>query len=347
MKKILLLCGGVSPEHKVSLISAKNVFENLNREKYSVDILYISRQWVWKFVDEQIFLTYFSDCEELEKRCLEKEISISLSSSDSFGILQQYDAWFSLIHWAFGEDGVLQGLARFLKMPLVGCDLLSSAICMDKDVTKRLLRDAGLPIVPFVVVSRFSAEKKTFFTLQQELGEIFFVKPANCWSSVGVSKVDSEESYLKALEQAFQYDTKVLLEQAIQCTEIECSVLGNQELVVSVPWAIVNHSDFYSYEAKYLDASQTEFHIPAHLSDELKKKIMDLAKKSFQVLGCRGMARVDFFLDQNETIFINEINTIPGFTTISMYPKLLMASGISYADLLDRLIELAGESSIS
>jgi D-alanine-D-alanine ligase len=214
---------------------------------------------------------------------------------------------------------------------------------MDKDVMKRLLRDAKLPVAKFLVFERRSAQTIDFAAVKRALGLPLFVKPANLGSSVGISKVRHRKQFAAAVKDAFLYDTKIVIEEHIRGREIECSVLGNQTPIASVPGEIITRHDFYSYDAKYLDEKGALLVIPAELPAVLVRKIQELAVKTFRVLCCEGMARVDFFIRDNRDIIVNEINTIPGFTKISMYPKLWEASGIPYPDLIDRLIQLALE----
>lgn len=228
-------------------------------------------------------------------------------------------------------------------IPFVGSSVLGSAVSMDKEVTKRLLRDAGLRVANFVTIHRSQVHTYTFETLKEKLGLPFFVKPANMGSSVGVSKVSREEEFTRALSEAFQFDHKVLVEENIAGREIECSVLGNDKPIASVLGEILPQQDFYSYEAKYIDEHGALLQIPAKLPSEVAKKVQKTAIQAFQTLCCEGMARVDFFLTEQYEIIINEVNTIPGFTRISMYPKLWEVSGIPYPALIDQLIQLAIE----
>ncbi len=239
-----------------------------------------------------------------------------------------------------GQDAVIDG------KPYVGCGVLGSAVAMDKDVARQVMTAAGLSTPRWEVVrsSEFADDPAgTVERITRSLGNTVFVKPASLGSSVGISKVESADELGKAVRLAFEYDNKILVEEYIQGREIECSVLGNDNPIVSVPGEIIPQHEFYSYEAKYIDENGAVFDIPARLSDKTTKKVQDYAIKTFRVICCEGMARVDFFLKDNDEIIVNEINTIPGFTKISMYPKLWEASGISYSKLIDRLIELAIE----
>jgi D-alanine-D-alanine ligase len=228
-------------------------------------------------------------------------------------------------------------------LPFVGSGVLGSAVCMDKDVTKRLLRDAGLPVTPFLTFNRLTAARTSFEAVVSTLGAPVFVKPANQGSSVGVSKAETEAEFQEAMTQAFAYDTKVLVEQAVNGREIECAILGNDEPVASACGEIVVHDGFYSYDTKYIDDAGALVKVPADLPLEVSERIQALALDAFKVLGCAGLARVDVFLTTSGDVLINEVNTLPGCTNISMYPKLWEASGLSYRDLISRLIELAQE----
>jgi D-alanine-D-alanine ligase len=226
-------------------------------------------------------------------------------------------------------------------LPFVGSDVLGSAVCMDKDISKRLLRDAGLAVTPFVTLTRASAARTGFAEVSGKLGLPLFVKPANQGSSVGVSKVTDEAEYAAAVELALSFDEKVLIESAVKGREIECAVLGNEEAIASGCGEIVVHSGFYSYDSKYIDEKAAQVVVPAQISVEASERIRAMAVEAFQVLGCSGLARVDVFLTESGEVLINEINSLPGFTRISMYPKLWQAAGMTYSELVTRLIDLA------
>ena len=249
---------------------------------------------------------------------------------------------FPVLHGPFGEDGALQGLLKMADIPFVGAGVLGSAVGMDKVIMKRLLRDAHIPIAAFIPL-RFNETIPEYSSIAAELGEPFFVKPANLGSSVGVSKIHNASEYKQAVSRAFEYDNKILFEENITGREIECSVLGNDEPVASLPGEIIPRHEFYSYDAKYIDEQGAALEIPARLPDGTIAGIQKLSVAVFQALSCEGMARVDFFLRGDSEIIVNEINTIPGFTSISMYPRLWNASGIPYVELIDRLIQLAIE----
>ncbi|MGZ8490050.1 MAG: D-alanine--D-alanine ligase family protein, partial [Candidatus Binatia bacterium] len=257
------------------------------------------------------------------------------------GGLAGIDVVFPILHGPFGEDGTVQGLLKLANLPFVGAGVLGSAVGMDKDVMKRLLRDAGIAIGRFMAFAR--ADKISFAEVKRTLGMPLFVKPANLGSSVGISKVAKPSQFSAAVKEAFRYDNKIVIEEFIAGREIECSVLGNDNPIASLPGEIVVNRDFYSYHAKYLDAHGSRLEIPAKLPAKVIKEIRQTAVRACKALCCQGMARVDFFVQANGRVLVNEINTIPGFTKISMYPKMWEASGISYSKLIDRLIRLALE----
>ena len=304
--KIGVLFGGKSAEHEVSIASAKNVIRALNSKKY------------------KIF-----------------PIKINKDGKFDFESIKKLDVIFPVLHGPFGEDGSIQGLCKLAGVPYVGAGVLGSAVGMDKDVMKRLLKEAGIPICKFLILK--VNEKMSFKGAIKVLGSPIFIKPANLGSSVGIHKVKNEEDWKSALKDAFQYDSKVILEQQIKGREIECSVLGNEKPVASIPGEVIVNSEFYSYEAKYIDENGAIIKIPAKLPKATIKKIRETAVKTYKVLNCEGMGRVDFFVKKNGEVLVSEINTIPGFTNISMYPKLWEKSGLPLSKLLDKLIDLAIE----
>jgi len=305
MKKVGILYGGKSAEHEISLLSAKNIFDAIDRSKYNPEMIKIEKTGLWQI-----------------------------------NAVAQYDVIFPILHGPFGEDGTVQGLLKLMDIPFVGSDVLGSAVGMDKDVMKRLLRDAQIPIGKFLVLNSYD-QALSFTDVESKLGSPVFIKPANMGSSVGISKVSEKSEFASALKDAFQYDTKVIIEEFIPGREIECAVLGNEKPAASLPGEIIPSHDFYSYDAKYIDDKGASLQIPANLDEVTIKRIQEMAVKVFQVLCCEGISRVDFFLKNTGDIIVNEINTMPGFTKISMYPKMWEASGIGYTELITRLIELA------
>jgi D-alanine-D-alanine ligase len=348
--RVGILCGGKSGEHEVSLQSAKNIVEAIDREKYEVVLIGIDKSGGWSFLDAHNFLLYPHDpkkiklIDSVEHLAVipgeSQELSVNLSGALSVGPV---DVVFPVLHGPFGEDGTVQGLLRLADIAFVGAGVLGSAAGMDKDVMKRLLRDSGLPIGEFLVVHRSFLKEINFENVSDAVGLPFFIKPANLGSSVGISKVYDRSQFEQACQEAFHFDHKIIIEEFIEGREIECSVLGNEDPIASICGEVIPQHDFYSYEAKYIDEKGAILKIPADLPDPVSKKVRDLAVETFKAVCCEGMARVDCFVKENNEIIVNEINTIPGFTKISMYPRLWEASGISYSDLIDRLIQLALE----
>jgi len=330
-----VICGGRSAEHEVSLQSAKNILAALDRERFSAHVIGIDKQGQWYGCDEADFLHAADDPAHIALN------TSGLATADPFTLLSGLDVVFPIVHGTLGEDGSLQGLLRLAGVPFVGANVLGSAIAMDKDIAKRLLHQAGLPVAPFVCLRR--GESVDYAALSAELGEILFIKPANQGSSVGVSKVRNEEEFTAAVQLAFAFDHKVLVESFISGREIECAVLGNTQPQASVCGEVVLFDEFYAYETKYISDNGAQTVIPADLSAEIQYQIQQLALRAFAVLECAGMARVDVFLSEHNWIIINEVNTLPGFTQISMYPKLWQASGLDYSALISRLLELALE----
>lgn len=347
--RVGILFGGKSAEHEVSLQSAKNIIDAIDNEKYEVVLLGIDKQGRWYLNEQSPYLLNAEDPKRISLNRSEESVAlvtgengkrelVSLNKKTSHGPL---DVVFPVLHGPFGEDGTVQGLLKLMDVAFVGASVLGSAVGMDKDVMKRLLRDAGLPIGDFQVFHKHEMNKVSFEAVEAELGLPIFVKPANLGSSVGIHKVAAESQFEAAVRDAFNYDLKVIIEQGFDAREIECSVLGNESPIASAPGEIIPTHEFYSYEAKYIDDGGAALHLPANLPEHMVKEVQDLAIKAFRTLCCEGMARVDLFLTSDGQLFINEINTIPGFTKISMYPKLWELSGIPQTELIDRLIQLA------
>lgn len=346
--KVGLLFGGKSAEHEVSLQSAKNVADAIDKDKFDVSLIGIDKSGRWLMPDQSQFLINETDPKLIalnknneQSVALVPESGGALTDLSSGGSGAEIGVVFPLLHGPLGEDGTVQGLLKLAGVPFVGSGVMGSAAGMDKDIMKRLLRDAGLPISKFVICRKHAPVD--FDTAAEKLGLPMFVKPANMGSSVGVHKVTDKASYDAALTDAFCYDVKVLVEEFIDGREVECGVLGNEAPDASVVGEIVPTHDFYSYDAKYIDEDGAALNIPADIPEEMSEQIRDIAIKTFQVLECEGLARVDCFLKADGSIYVNEINTMPGFTKISMYPMLWGESGVSYSDLITRLIELAIE----
>ena len=348
--RIALLFGGVSSEHDVSLLSASSVIRNMP-EDIEIIKIGITKKGRWLF-----FPGHVSEIEdgtwEQNPDCVPCILSpdrahagIVKITPDGDSTITKVDAVFPVLHGKNGEDGTVQGLCMLAGVPYVGCDMTASALCMDKDSSKILLEKAGVPVVPWRTLRMEDMDRfeDTQRMLEAEIGYPMFVKPSAAGSSVGVTKVNGPEELKKAVTLAFTHDYKVLCEKAVDCRELECAVLGNDRAEVSCVGEILPSAEFYDYEAKYLSGT-SRLAIPAELSDQQSDFIRSTALKAYHALGCAGMARVDFLLDKpTGTIYLNELNTLPGFTSISMYPKLWGHCGLPYGELLQRLIELAIE----
>jgi len=343
-----ILFGGKSAEHEVSLQSAKNVIDSIDKEKYHPILIGIDKSGKWLLNDSTNFLLNSDNPKLIKLYQSGEHIALIPQNKGKISHLtrtesnESVDVIFPILHGPFGEDGTVQGLLKLANIPFVGSSVLGSSIGMDKDVMKRLLRDAKLPIGDFITI-KIADELPDFETVSNRLGVPFFVKPANLGSSVGINKVGDKAGYEPAIREAFEYDNKILVEEYIEGREIECSVLGNDEPIASIPGEVIPTHDFYSYEAKYIDEKGAALEIPARLSAKVIKGIQEIAVATFKTLSCEGLGRVDFFLRNDDEIIVNEINTIPGFTSISMYPRLWEASGVSYSELINRLIQLAFE----
>jgi len=303
--KIGVLFGGKSAEHEVSLNSAKNIISALDKNKYEIIPIKINKNGEFNFLK-----------------------------------LKNFDVIFPVLHGPYGEDGSMQGFLKLLDIPFVGASVLGSAVGMDKDVMKRLFNEAEIKNAKCIVLR--DGEKISFKNVKKSLGLPIFVKPANLGSSVGISKVKNEKDWNNAIKEAFKYDNKIIIEEMIVGRELECAVLGNENPIASLLGEVVLNADFYSYDAKYIDDDGAVIEIPAkNLSKTEIKKLQNIALKAYQTLNCEGMGRVDMFMKKNGEVYVNEINTIPGFTNISMYPKLWEISGINKTKLLDKLISLA------
>ncbi len=348
MKKtnVAILFGGKSGEHEVSLQSAKNVFNAIDKKKYNPVVIKIDKSGKWLLVNKPKTIFDTDDRASSDKKLLGIPVAMVPKSEGNISNLSKkgknikVDVVFPVLHGPFGEDGTIQGLLKLAEVPFVGAGVLGSAVGMDKDVMKRLLKNDGIPIGKFVTIKSMEVVPG-FGSVKKKLKSPLFVKPANLGSSIGVSKAHNEKEYLRGVKDAFKYDNKILIEEYIKGREIECSVLGNDNPIASSLGEVKPVNDFYSYKAKYIDEEGAVLEVPARISKKKTKEIQKMAIKVFQSLSGEGMGRVDFFLKENGEIIVNEINTIPGFTKISMFPRLWEFSGISYTDLIDRLIQLA------
>lgn len=351
MKKALILFGGVSSEHDISLISAKSVIENTPKDKYDIITVGITKDGRWYL--------YTGDVENLPEDkwlCDESRLTPAVLSPDraDHGIIVlgekakkiKVDVVFPVLHGKNGEDGAVQGLLQLAGIPFVGCDMISSACCMDKVITNTLLDEAGIAQAKWLGLKEheYKENGEEFIKKAEEyLGYPIFVKPANAGSSVGVSKATDKGSLKRAIDKAFKEDTKLVLEEGIMGKEIECAVLGNEEPIASLVGEIESCNDFYDYDAKYINEA-SKLYIPARIEQKISDEIRETAVRAYKALGCSGLARVDFFVREGDNkVLLNEPNTIPGFTSISMYPKMFQKSGVEYPELIDRLFMLACE----
>jgi D-alanine-D-alanine ligase len=346
--RVAILFGGRSAEHEVSLQSARNVLASLDRDKYDPVLIGIDREGRWFLNEHSIKLLNDTDPRLIQLNGTGTEIAFApsgdnrqLISLTDHAKLPDIDVIFPVLHGPFGEDGTVQGLAKLANLPCVGPGVLGSAVSMDKDVMKRLLRDAEIPIADFLVFHSHNLPADAFERCTSRLGTTLYIKPANLGSSVGISRARNREEFDAAIRLAFEYDTKLIVEEAVVGREIEVSVIGNEVPRASLPGEVVAEDGFYSYRAKYIDEKGATLAIPAKLTADEIAHLQELALRAFEALCCTGMSRVDMFLRQDGTALVNEINTIPGFTRISMYPKLWETSGMSYTALVDELITLA------
>ena len=339
-KKVVILFGGRSVEHGVSVNSARNIFEHINKERFEPVTIGITKAGQW-------FLTSGVTKDIGQGKALGLILDaqspgfILVSSGDRM----KADVIFPVLHGTDGEDGSIQGLIKAMDIPMVGTGVLGSAISMNKIIAKRLLMDAGLPVTNFVSFHYTEKDQIDFKTIKKNLGIPFMVKSASLGSSVGVNKVKNEASFKKAVEDSFRYDESILMEEFISGREIECAVLGNNPPEASYPGEIVINSkyDFYTFDAKYVDPEAVRIHVPAKIDAKIAEKVRDISVKAYQTLCCEDFARVDLFLTDQGKIYINEINTIPGFTNSSMFPMMWKERGTGFTELISRLLDLAQE----
>ena len=349
MKKIKLavIFGGMSTENEVSIISGTSVIKNINKEKYEIFPIYIDKKGTWhKYPENQSLMN------------IKENISKFIKIENVTEYIKKFDVVFPVLHGLYGEDGTIQGMLELLKIPYVGCNVLASSVGMDKAYTKVIFEKANLKQADYIYIRKndnkyifvekdFSEEILNIEDIVEKIVKNItfpmFVKPSNSGSSVGVRKVVSKEELKNAIEYASSFDKKIIIEQGIKGKEVECAVLGNEIVKSSCVGEIIPAEEFYSYDDKY-NNSDSKTLIPANISEEISEKIQYLAIKAFKAINGAGLARVDFFVeDATQEVYINEINTMPGFTSISMYPKLWEKSGIQYEDLLDKLVQLALE----
>lgn len=347
--KLGVIFGGQSTEHDVSVVSGTSVIKNLSKEKYEINPIYISKEGTWYKYTKDINVIDILEIGENPKE-LEKITNIVEE-------LQKLDVVFPVLHGLYGEDGTVQGMLELLKIPYVGCKVLASSICMNKIYTKMILEKAQIKQVKAVIINKSfdgkiiyideslnhqeKDEKEICDIVNKKLGYPVFIKPSNSGSSVGVNKAKNGEELIKYIDEAAKFDKEILIEEAINGKEIECAVLGNEDAKASCVGQVLSADEFYDYESKYKNAESKTI-IPAEIEESISEKIRETAVKAFKAVGGTGLARVDFFVDKNTSeIYLNEINTMPGFTNISMYPKLWENVGLRYENLLDELIQLA------
>lgn len=345
---VAVVFGGKSGEHEVSLMSATNVINAMDKNKYNIHTIGITKKGQWMLYQGSVEKLQDGSWES-EARCLDNHqlIDMMLGSILEENHKSKLDVIFPVLHGPNGEDGTIQGFFEMLNIPYVGCGVIGSALGMDKVISKQLFIDAGLHVAKYDVAYKFEIQdqlQKVIERIEAKFQYPVFVKPVNMGSSVGITKAHNRQELEQGLKEAAKYDRKILIEEFINGRELECAVLGNNYPEATGAGEVIPSKEFYDYEAKYFDDGKSILIIPAKLSEEENKAVGDAAIKAFKALDCCGMARADFFLERTtEEIYINEINTIPGFTRISMYPKLWEIDGLSYSKLIDKLIELALE----
>lgn len=343
---IALIFGGCSGEHEVSLISAQNVRDSIDKSKYDLVLVGISKEGQWFLIDSTApplpQLNFSEQTNSISITPINGIHHFTSSTKPDSSI--RVDILFPMVHGTTGEDGALQGLFKLMNLPFVGASLLGSAMAMDKDICKKILKTEGIPVVPYLLVRKKNVADDLAEKIEETIGYPAFCKPANSGSSVGISKISTPKDLSPSLTEAFKYDDKVLIEKCIDAREIECAVLGHTKPQASTSGEVIPQHDFYSYKAKYLDEKGAHFQIPSQIPAETEKQIQEWSIKAFEVLELSGMARVDFFIDkQTNQVYLNEVNTIPGFTPISMYSKMWNHQGTDTTQLIEHLIRAATE----
>ncbi|MEM9885472.1 MAG: D-alanine--D-alanine ligase family protein [Bacteroidota bacterium] len=340
MKNIAIVFGGQSPEHQISIRSARNIIAAIDRSLFNIISIGIDRNGKWRL----------TNIEKIEKYVSEEGIQLGFAIGNEQPIIRlddqsplAIDVLYLVLHGPNGEDGTVQGLAQLLRLPFIGSDVLASSVVMDKDVTKRLLRQAGIKVAPDRVVYQHEKDQLDFEEITAELGLPFFIKPARAGSSIGVHRVKDAGAFKAALNDAFQYDEKLLIEAAIYGRELECAVMGNHVPIAASSVGEIVTTAEYSFEEKYSGTSQAKVLIPAVVDKSSLKRLREIALKAYQVTNCAVLTRVDMFLTEEQEIFVNELNTLPGFTDISVYPKLWEYDDIAQSELITKLIDYALE----
>lgn len=321
-KKVVIIFGGRSYEHEVSINSAKSIMKYINKDKYEIKLIYIDKSGQWLLCNNINSLK-------------------NLVKLNDFKILNWCDVVFPVLHGNYGEDGKIQGLFDMLDVAYVGCNLKSSCNCMDKEICKVLLNDINIPQTPYIVINKNNYDlNNTLNEIKEKIGYPCFIKPANSGSSIGINKIYHESEVNKFVIEAFKFDDKIIIEKYIRGREVEIGVLGNDDILVSNIGEIIAGDDFYSYDDKY-NSNKSIVKVPVKLNKEIERKIKEYAKKAYKKMECSGLSRIDFFIENSTNeIYLNEINTMPGFTNISMYPVLFEDIGIKYDILIDTLIDL-------
>lgn len=339
-KKVAILFGGQSTEHEVSCVSASSVLKNIDLSKYDVYPIGITKDGTW--------FEYTGSMDKIESGEWEKDEFYKAPNGQKILFNREVDVVFPVLHGLYGEDGTIQGLCKLVGLPCVGPGVMSSAVCMDKVYTKYVLENFGIKQADYVIVNDYEYKKskeEIILRIENKLGYDVFIKPSNSGSSVGISKATNRENLEEGIECALKFDRKILVEKALNVREVEVAVLGNDEPIAATPGEIIPANEFYDYEAKYSNA-ESKLLIPANLSEDKLQLIREEAIKIYKMLDCAGMARVDFLVDKDtEEVYLNEVNTIPGFTKISMYPKLWQHDGKEYTKLISELIQCAIERS--
>lgn len=351
---ITIIYGGKSAEHEISILSASSVVRNIGEEN-TVHLIGITKDGLWYHQDDSMRVLLANDAsanlkilENEEARVLVIPGAGKSSFKTSKGMLET-DVVFPVLHGSYGEDGTIQGLLEMLDLPYVGPAVMASSIAMDKEKTKILWKESGLNVVPYIAIKKWewnnlTKKEELLSFAEKDFKYPLFIKPSKTGSSVGTSKAQDRASLISSCEQAFKWDDKILIEKFIVAREIECSVTGNEEATVYTAGEIVPHHEFYDYEAKYIDSNGATLKIPADLEDGMYKKIRQIAGRAYEALELSSLSRIDFLLDKTDgSLYLNEVNTIPGFTSISMFPKLCEASGLPYRDLIKLLFNLAIE----
>lgn len=348
--KVGIIFGGMSTEHDVSVVSGTSILKNINKNLYDIFPIYIEKDGTW--------YSYEKSLEEIEILNMGEQITDIVKIENITDYLKKLDVVFPVLHGLYGEDGSIQGLFKLLKIPYVGCNILSSCICMDKAYTKIILEKAGIPQVKHIYIKKHNNDyafvdqsletevldiKILSQLIEEKLGLPVFIKPSNSGSSIGVNKANNLEEVVKYIQEASKFDNKIIIEESVNAREIECAVIGNEEVEASILGEILPAEEYYSFDAKYTNV-ESKTKMPAELSEYQTNKIKKMAVKAFKAVDGKGLSRIDFFIDRDsENIYLNEINTMPGFTTISMYPQLFEKCGLSYSNLIDKLINLALE----